>query len=288
MHADAQSSILQLTSGNWAEAVAGRLLQVVYWVQLMLNWLYFDTVALRLNYIERPMLQLCDPIQPSVVEIVGLGRRIAFFSILAAQDTPASAVIPAHLPLWDTASESTFSRIHDWIQDCSSNHRCLAARVPSPQSPRRVLDVSPLEIVPNVRVVELPPSERRPDYVALSYCWGDPMHHKQLRTLRENLDRHRREIKVSHLPRTIRDAITTCRRLRVRYLWVDALCIVQDDDDDRTAEIANMGAIYAAAHFTIAASAAGGCADGFLKPGRRPPCFSAPTPGPDGAVLEAQ
>lgn len=143
-------------------------------------------------------------------------------------------------------------------------------------------------MLPNVRVVELPPSEQRPDYIALSYCWGDPARHKQLRTHKDNIEQHRREIDVSVLPRTIHDAITICRRLRVRYLWVDALCIIQDDDNDRTAEIAEMGAIYAAAYLTIAASAAEGCADGFLKPGRKLPCFSAPIPGPDGTVLEAQ
>src|SRR5207248_2982479 len=63
-------------------------------------------------------------------------------------------------------------------------------------------------------------------------------------------------IPLSDLPPTFRDAIAVTRTLRVRYLWIDSLCIIQDDRDDWAKESPKMGLIYTNAILTIAASAA--------------------------------
>lgn len=124
-------------------------------------------------------------------------------------------------------------------------------------------------------------------YVALSYCWGDPTIHTPMVTLLANVDDHKKNIDFSSLPKTIQDAITVCTWLDVTYIWVDALCIVQDSGDDKMLEIANMGNIYTGAYLTIAASVADGANHGFLQP-KRCPFFSAPVLLPNGTIAEAK
>lgn len=94
-------------------------------------------------------------------------------------------------------------------------------------------------------------------YVALSYVWGQEPFFK---TTQQNLaqlqlhgaltDSHR----LLGVPRTIADAIAAVGLLDERYLWVDALCIVQNDDITRHAEINKMAFIYAGASITIIAA----------------------------------
>ncbi|KAF2092486.1 heterokaryon incompatibility [Rhizodiscina lignyota] len=76
-------------------------------------------------------------------------------------------------------------------------------------------------------------------YVALSYVWGDAVHSSKLRASRSNItDLHvLGSLKSEHLPATIEDAITICKRLDQRFLWVDSLCVVQDDAVDQKEQI---------------------------------------------------
>jgi Heterokaryon incompatibility protein (HET) len=67
------------------------------------------------------------------------------------------------------------------------------------------------------------------------------------------------------LPATIADAVSVTRSLGIRYLWVDALCIVQDDEEDKTREIREMGRIYRYARVTIAAANSPSVQCGFLN-----------------------
>jgi hypothetical protein len=90
-------------------------------------------------------------------------------------------------------------------------------------------------------------------YATLSHCWGG---YQPLRTTKAKLGSHLQGISFTDLPRTFRDAAITCRRLGIRYLWIDSLCIVQDDEEDWQAESARMASVYADSTLTIAASAA--------------------------------
>ncbi|KAJ0383596.1 hypothetical protein COL922a_010164 [Colletotrichum nupharicola] len=71
-------------------------------------------------------------------------------------------------------------------------------------------------------------------------------------------------IHVSELTQTVQDTIKVCVKLQVKYLWVDALCIVQDDAADWNVESAKMMDIYANSFFTITARAPSSCKIGFL------------------------
>jgi hypothetical protein len=95
-------------------------------------------------------------------------------------------------------------------------------------------------------------------YVALSYRWGSE---NNLKTTKLTLEDYQNGI----LPRTLLDAVIVTRRLGARYIWIDSLCIVQDDPGDWAAEAAKMGGVYMNSYFTIAAHAADHAGDGFLK-----------------------
>jgi hypothetical protein len=71
---------------------------------------------------------------------------------------------------------------------------------------------------------------------------------------------------LEELAQTLRDAIDVTRKLGIRYLWVDALCIIQDNVTDKSREIERMGKVYKNATVTIAAASASRVSEGFLYP----------------------
>ncbi|KAL1948611.1 hypothetical protein VTO73DRAFT_10417 [Trametes versicolor] len=75
---------------------------------------------------------------------------------------------------------------------------------------------------------------------------------------------YERGVDSSILPQTVRDAISVTYALGFQFLWVDALCIIQDDDADRRHEIGRMHDIYRHAHITIIAASAENVRRGFL------------------------
>ncbi|KAJ9640275.1 hypothetical protein H2199_005814, partial [Coniosporium tulheliwenetii] len=87
-------------------------------------------------------------------------------------------------------------------------------------------------------------------YAALSYVWGGV---NQLQLIRKNLKALKQSKSLSQdstlakIPQTIRDAMSVTKALGIRYLWVDALCIVQDDYDSKCVHLQAMASIYAAA-----------------------------------------
>lgn len=103
-------------------------------------------------------------------------------------------------------------------------------------------------------------SDEETPYTALSYCWGGDQPHKLTsETLTHGVKQ------FDDMPQTIRDAIILTAELGFQYLFVDSLCIVQDDDIEKRREIAQMPLIYSNAVVTIAASTASSVFDGFLN-----------------------
>lgn len=156
--------------------------------------------------------------------------------------------------------------------------------------PTRVIDVGTTH---NPRVKLFVTRGYKCQYLALSYCWGQAPQRTVL--LKKNLDEPRVWEHVGlpqrNLSRTIRDAILVTRNLGFRYLWVDALCIVQDDDDDKNKQFAVMGDIYRKSALTIAA-ATGSTADSGLFVHRDPlgrrPCPVYEEQGGHNSIMFAQ
>lgn len=124
----------------------------------------------------------------------------------------------------------------------------------------RVLDLRTIE---SDGLVKLRISQgKMAPYVALSYCWGGPQ--PAVLTV-ATLETYTHGVPLTSSPQTIRDAILVCRKLGFQYLWIDALCIIQDSPEDKAREIQKMGFIYSNSILTISASSAKGVKDGFLK-----------------------
>jgi len=126
--------------------------------------------------------------------------------------------------------------------------------------PSRVLDVGPADGSSDPKL-HISSSGEHGHYVTLSHCWGT---RDRLTTTSRNLEQHVRGIPFHSLPATFRDAVVVVRRLGFRHLWIDALCIVQDSDDDWLHASVLMHWIFARAIFSISAADASDSHAGFL------------------------
>ena len=98
-------------------------------------------------------------------------------------------------------------------------------------------------------------------YAALSYPWGD----RQVgQTTGRNLPVRQHAMDMKSLSSSVQDAIWVTRRLGLRYLWVDAICILQDSEEDKVRELKSMAAIYRQAYVTLLAASSESSSDGFL------------------------
>ena len=103
-------------------------------------------------------------------------------------------------------------------------------------------------------------------YVALSHCWGTANEkYPMLVTLKSSLEQHGICIPFTSFLKTFQDAIIFTRQLGPKYLWIDCLCIIQDDRDDWARELALMGEIYSNSFVTIAADKAASSYEGLFK-----------------------
>jgi hypothetical protein len=147
----------------------------------------------------------------------------------------------------NTESDESFAWTLQRLRECTERHSACNSSVGSPL-PKRVLD---LGTSPKQRV-RLYHSEAEVErYACLSHCWGSiPL----LQTISMNLSAHQAGIEWDLLPRTYQETISFARKLQIRYLWIDSLCIIQDDEDDWRMEAAKMAAIYRGAFLTISAT----------------------------------
>ncbi len=149
--------------------------------------------------------------------------------------------------------ESAAKVLSTWLAGCENHLRC--SERPG-KLPRRLLDVSG-ETPP--RLVETDTIERNsiPEYTTLSYCWGVPGYDTPpLRTTRDTYLSRTQGIEWSDLSPLFQDAALLTRGLGCRYLWIDSLCIVQDDEQDWVEQSASMADIYSQGYLNIAAAAA--------------------------------
>ncbi|KAI1354793.1 HET-domain-containing protein [Xylaria sp. FL0043] len=157
-------------------------------------------------------------------------------------------ILPAHRDITPICyeGEGSFQTALQWIEDCTTHHRCSDVAAPT-SLPARVIDTA-LSGGP-IRLVEGAPRKGR--YVCLSHCWGQE---RPLTTTSQTLRSHMEEISWDCIPATFQDAINVCRKLRIRYIWIDSLCIIQDSLEDWERESSKMADIYRNSYVTIAAA----------------------------------
>src|SRR2546429_4474745 len=123
----------------------------------------------------------------------------------------------------DPVSEANINITNNWIQSCSTTHR-ICRNLEDTVLPTRVIDVGS------------PDGSKEPflfisegcvgRYIALSYCWGGE---QSIKTTVDSLEAHKRKIELSTLSQSLQDAVTVTRKLKIQYLWIDALCIIQNN-----------------------------------------------------------
>ncbi|KAK8092956.1 hypothetical protein PG999_014543 [Apiospora kogelbergensis] len=146
-------------------------------------------------------------------------------------------------------SDEWYGLLRRWISDCDKRHPACES-VGDSTLPKRVLDLD-FDQGRSRDIVLLEPGQHcNGRYIALSYSWGG---RQDLVTTRENLDSRLTRISWDQLPILFQDVIKIARALCVRFLWIDALCIVQGDERDWMHESQKMAAYYGNACLTIAA-----------------------------------
>jgi len=149
-----------------------------------------------------------------------------------------------------TLKSSPVSRIRGWVDQCTSEHgrHCHGGHeVDGLPTFRPVWLIDCVEY----RLIRAHPDD---PYTALSYVYEPPGRTPHLVTQAANVERHEKEIPQDDLPTTITDAIWLTRKLGTRFLWVDRLCIVQDDEAEKQEHVRNMAFIFANAHLVIVAA----------------------------------
>jgi hypothetical protein len=90
------------------------------------------------------------------------------------------------------------------------------------------------------------------EYLALSYCWPAAEYLTLKKDNREEISRPGAlDDNFGKLPGTVQDAISCAKKLPCRYLWIDALCIVQDDGDHKDYQLRQMDRVYGCASLTL-------------------------------------
>lgn len=160
------------------------------------------------------------------------------------------------------------SQIRHWLQDCEQNHPACAPRHLT-SLPKRLIDLLPgndqdTHSKPRAKLVFSENIlETFPRYTTLSYCWGGE---RSFKTTIATVDAFHQQIPTPELPRTFKEAFETTRQLGIRYIWIDALCIVQDDKLEWEKEVAHMHDVYAGSFLTIQASEARSPSEGCFAP----------------------
>ncbi|KAJ4299158.1 hypothetical protein N0V90_004402 [Kalmusia sp. IMI 367209] len=149
------------------------------------------------------------------------------------------------VPPGNPLSPSSLQTVRSWLSICTSKHSQCGQGIPK-RLPTRILDISSSTI----RLHDSQAGTAR--YACLSHCWGPGGGSKLLKATRDTLQGLHVEIPWDRLPRTFQDAIVFARELGLSYIWIDSLCIVQDDPDDWQREAARMASIYQNAFLTLA------------------------------------
>jgi hypothetical protein len=177
--------------------------------------------------------------------------------------------------------EGVFALIDDWISDCARNHHsCTIYRLNSNPGyvPARLIYIENRQLRPGSfhtqNEQQLRPKLCRrgvygygEDYIALSHCWGA---NPELvpGTTTANIDSREMGIPWSDLTKTFQDAMEITVRMGKSYVWIDSLCIVQDDFKDLEVHCESMSQIYSNSYCTISATGAMDGTQGCFLPRR--------------------
>ncbi|XDG01577.1 hypothetical protein ABKA04_001192 [Annulohypoxylon sp. FPYF3050] len=182
-----------------------------------------------------------------------------------------------------------FELVRRWLAICETNHSGTCG---NSSFMRQLGWTNPAGDIPDFRLIDLDHScivraRGNPRYAALSYVWGKEPFFCMTTTNLPDLEQpgaFDKEDVRDQIPATIRDAMKVAREIDLRYLWVDSLCIFQDQFDERTMtanekaifdnkmeSIRMMDYVYGAAYIVICAAGISSAFSGIdgVRPGTR-------------------
>jgi Heterokaryon incompatibility protein (HET) len=191
------------------------------------------------------------PTEPISLEWDGHHRHLrssSFRAALYVAEGSSSILSRQSLTLPITRPKIDLQRARSWLDMCMSTHtECRAYLTNS-------LELTELRLI-NVVTRSVEDVEMPCRYIALSYVWGGVPSIRLTTNNRATMSEQGILSKVwFQIPRTIRDAIEAVQELNEKYLWVDSLCLIQNDSTDMKKGIAVMDLIYEGALLTIIAA----------------------------------
>ena len=212
-----------------------------------LKYHYFHPFGYNISGMNRRILCDFSLIPPSQDPL-----RLPEFHSGTSESHTSSISINYRIPP-DTGDPAVAELALSWLRKCLKNHeRCGRGQDPD-FSPPRLLDVSgnePRLILTNLETPDGP-------YATLSHCWGpNPTF---LRLTSSLIKEMQIQILTERLPENFRNAVQICRRLQVKYLWIDSLCIIQSGEgshQDWLFHLSAMQLIYANCLVNIASTRA--------------------------------
>lgn len=147
---------------------------------------------------------------------------------------------------------ASINAITSWTDNCNKNHS-LCSREGEPRLNHqfaRILDLGDAPNAPEVRLCLSESLELNVEYVTLSHCWGGITSEIPSLTT-ETYDECLQHIAIVGLPQAFQDAIHLTRKLGIRYLWTESLCIIQNSPKDWLDQAGVMGEVYRGSYLNI-------------------------------------
>lgn len=154
-----------------------------------------------------------------------------------------------------TGSDQSWKLIQHWITRCNRNHKICKGVTDASWFPTRLIHIGEETKDLRLYVPDVASWKRDERYTTLSHCWGSDFS-QVTKLMTSNLGTLQQKIQVDGLLQTFKDAIHITKRLGLRFLWIDSLCIIQDDDEDWAREAAKMSMVYTNTYLNISATSA--------------------------------
>ena len=166
-------------------------------------------------------------------------------------------------------SPESHALLSEWLHRCDTSHNCTQSAKNIGHdlkfSPTRLIDVSIDQDADLVRLIDCKSLDSIPRYLTLSHSWGSSEVMMTLQLTRQNSSSLKKHISLVQLPKTFADTVLVARYLQIRYIWIDSLCIIQDDKQDWKAEAAKMWQVYANAYVNVAATSSSNSSQGLFR-----------------------
>lgn len=188
-----------------------------------------------------------------------------------SSDSVGTAICKRPQRCENTGSDEAVAWAKSRLDKCFSQHPgcCSRSNGELPVLPTRILDLGDGD--DGTGLIDLPillantNGDVQGRYACLSHCWGPP-EKRPLNTTTQTLGKFQTDgIPWTELPKTFQQAMVFTRKLGIRYLWIDSLCIIQDDADDWFREAGRMATTYENATLTFAAASSSSSQEGLYR-----------------------